>query len=110
MGRYFGRSRAKASTALDFLAPWNDRPAIALPQRPLPVESRKERAMNWDRIEGNWKQFKGKAREQWGDLTDDDLAVVEGKRQQLAGRIQERYGIARDEAERQIDDWLKRMH
>ncbi len=66
--------------------------------------------MNWDRIEGNWKQFKGKAREQWGDLTDDDLDVVEGKRQQLAGKIQERYGLAKDEAEQQIDDWLKRMH
>jgi uncharacterized protein YjbJ (UPF0337 family) len=66
--------------------------------------------MNWDRIEGNWMQFKGKAREQWGDLTDDDLDVVEGKRQQLAGKIQERYGLAKDEAERQIDDWLKRMH
>jgi uncharacterized protein YjbJ (UPF0337 family) len=66
--------------------------------------------MNWDRIEGNWKQFKGKAREQWGDLTDDDLDVVEGKRQQLSGKIQERYGLAKDEAERQIDDWLERMH
>jgi uncharacterized protein YjbJ (UPF0337 family) len=66
--------------------------------------------MNWDRIEGNWKQFKGKAREQWGDLTDDDLDVVEGKRQQLAGKIQERYGLAKDEVDRQIDDWLKRMH
>jgi uncharacterized protein YjbJ (UPF0337 family) len=66
--------------------------------------------MNWDRIEGNWKQFKGKAREQWGDLTDDDLDVVGGKRQQLAGKIQERYGLAKDEVDRQIDDWLKRMH
>jgi uncharacterized protein YjbJ (UPF0337 family) len=66
--------------------------------------------MNWDRIEGNWKQFKGKAREQWGDLTDDDLDVVEGKRQQLSGKLQERYGLAKDEAERQIDDWLKHMH
>ena len=64
--------------------------------------------MNWDRIEGNWKQFKGGAKERWGKLTDDDLDVVEGKREQLAGRIQERYGIAKDEAERQIDDWLAR--
>jgi uncharacterized protein YjbJ (UPF0337 family) len=53
--------------------------------------------MNWDRIEGNWKQFKGGAKEQWGKLTDDDLDVVEGKREQLAGRIQERYGIAKDD-------------
>jgi uncharacterized protein YjbJ (UPF0337 family) len=56
--------------------------------------------MNWDRIEGNWKQFKGKAKEKWGKLTDDDLDVVSGKRDQLAGRIQERYGIAKDDAER----------
>lgn len=62
--------------------------------------------MNWDRIEGNWKQFKGAAKEQWGNLSDDDLSVVEGKRDQLAGKIQERYGVAKDEAERQIDKWL----
>lgn len=61
--------------------------------------------MNWDRIEGNWKQFKGKMIEQWGKLTDDDLDRIAGKREQLVGRIQERYGIARDEAERQVDDW-----
>jgi uncharacterized protein YjbJ (UPF0337 family) len=64
--------------------------------------------MNWDRIEGNWKQFKGKAKEQWGKLTDDDLDVAAGMRDQLVGRIQERYGIAKDEAERQIDDWSRR--
>jgi uncharacterized protein YjbJ (UPF0337 family) len=61
--------------------------------------------MNWDRIEGNWKQIKGKAKEQWGKLTDDDFDVVGGKRDQLAGKIQERYGIGKDEAERQIDTW-----
>ena len=65
--------------------------------------------MNWDRIEGNWKQFKGKAKEQWGKLTDDDLDVAAGKRDQLVGKIQERYGIAKDEAERQIDEWTKGM-
>lgn len=64
--------------------------------------------MNWDRVQGNWKQFKGKAKEQWGKLTDDDLDVVAGKRDQLVGRIQERYGIAKDAAERQIDEWVKR--
>lgn len=58
--------------------------------------------MNQDIFEGNWKQFKGKVKEQWGKLTDDDLDVVGGRRDQLVGRIQERYGIARDEAERQI--------
>ena len=64
--------------------------------------------MNWDRIEGNWKQFKGKVKEQWGKLTDDDLDVAAGKRDQLVGRIQNRYGIAKDEAERQADDWAKK--
>ncbi|MGF1502840.1 MAG: CsbD family protein [Paracoccaceae bacterium] len=65
--------------------------------------------MNWDRIEGNWSQMKGAAREQWGALTDDDVAQMEGRREQLLGKIQERYGVARDEAERQIDDWADRM-
>jgi uncharacterized protein YjbJ (UPF0337 family) len=64
--------------------------------------------MNWDRIEGSWKQFTGAAKEQWGKLTDDDLTQINGKRDQLVGRIQERYGIAKDVAERQIDDWMKR--
>lgn len=61
--------------------------------------------MNWDRIQGNWKQVVGKAKAQWGKLTDDDLDVVAGRREQLAGRIQERYGIAKDEVEKQIADW-----
>ncbi len=61
--------------------------------------------MNWDRIAGDWKQFKGKVKEQWGKLSDDDLTRIEGKRDQLVGSIQQRYGIARDEAERQVSDW-----
>ncbi len=65
--------------------------------------------MNWDRIEGNWKQFTGKAKQQWGKLTDDDLTVVEGRRVELVGKIQERYGIAKDEAERQVKEWADRM-
>ncbi len=64
--------------------------------------------MNWDRIEGNWKQIKGKVQEQWGKLTDDDLDVAAGKREQLAGSIQNRYGIAKDEAERQVDEWARK--
>jgi uncharacterized protein YjbJ (UPF0337 family) len=64
--------------------------------------------MNWDRIKGNWREYKGKAKQQWGKLTDDDLDVVEGKREELAGKIQSRYGIAKDEAERQIDEWQNR--
>ena len=61
--------------------------------------------MNWDRIEGNWKQLKGKAQLQWGKLTDDDFSVIAGKREQLAGKLQERYGLAKDAAEKQINDW-----
>ena len=64
--------------------------------------------MNWDRIEGNWKQLKGKAQEQWGKLTSDSLDKIEGKREQLAGRIQETYGIGKDEAEKQIDEFQAR--
>jgi uncharacterized protein YjbJ (UPF0337 family) len=65
--------------------------------------------MNWDRVEGNWKQVAGKAREQWGKLTDSDWQVIGGKKDQLVGRIQERYGIAKDEASRQADDWAASM-
>ena len=61
--------------------------------------------MNQDTMKGRWKQLKGKAREKWGKLTDDDLDTIEGQREQLVGRIQERYGVARDEAERQVDSW-----
>jgi len=63
--------------------------------------------MNQDQAGGQWKQFKGKVKEQWGKLTDDDLQIVQGKQDQLIGRLQERYGIAREEAERQIRDFLK---
>ncbi|MEQ1803554.1 MAG: CsbD family protein [Gammaproteobacteria bacterium] len=61
--------------------------------------------MNWDRIEGNWKQATGKVKERWGKLTNDDLDVIAGRRDQLAGKIQERYGIAKDEAEKQLAAW-----
>jgi uncharacterized protein YjbJ (UPF0337 family) len=63
--------------------------------------------MNWDRIEGNWKQFKGKAREKWGKLTDNDWELIAGKKDQLVGRIQERYGISKDEAQKQADEWCR---
>ena len=65
--------------------------------------------MNWDRIEGNWKQFKGKARQKWGELTDDDLDKLAGKRDQLIGKIQERKGIARDRAEREVTEWARTL-
>jgi uncharacterized protein YjbJ (UPF0337 family) len=65
--------------------------------------------MNWDRIEGNWKQVAGKVKDNWGKLTADDLDVVKGKRDQLVARIQERYGIAHDEADKQVRDWERNM-
>ncbi|HLO61743.1 MAG TPA: CsbD family protein [Azonexus sp.] len=61
--------------------------------------------MNWDIVEGNWKQFKGKVKAQWGNLTDDQLDTIAGRRTELAGKIQEAYGISKDEAERQIRDF-----
>ena len=64
--------------------------------------------MNDDRMEGKWKQAKGKLKEQWGKLTDDDFDVIAGKRDQLLGRIQERHGIARDEAEKQVQEFERR--
>jgi len=61
--------------------------------------------MNWDQIAGNRKQVKGVVREKWGKLTDDDVDVIAGKRDILLGKIQERHGIAREEAEKQLKDW-----
>ena len=66
--------------------------------------------MNWDQIHGNWIRYKGKAHEQWGNLTDDDLERIKGKEEQLIGRIQERYGIAKEEAQRQVEEWMRRLH
>jgi len=63
--------------------------------------------MNWDQISGNWKQFKGSVKERWGKLTDDDLTVVAGKRDKLAGILQERYGYAKEEAEKELDEFSK---
>ncbi len=63
--------------------------------------------MNEDQIKGNWKQFKGKVKEKWGKLTDDDLDIVEGRTDQLVGKLQERYGIARQEAEKQYKEFIK---
>lgn len=64
--------------------------------------------MNWDRIKGSWKQVTGRVKAQWGKLTDDDLDVVAGHREQLAGKIQERYGVAKEEAERQLAEWERK--
>jgi uncharacterized protein YjbJ (UPF0337 family) len=62
--------------------------------------------MNWDRIEGNWKEFMGKAKQQWGKLTDDDLTQIKGRRDELSGRLQGYYGYGKDQAEREIDTWV----
>lgn len=65
--------------------------------------------MNWDQLEGKWKQMKGHVRKKWGKLTDDDFDVIKGKRQELSGKIQERYGIAKEEAEKQIGEFEREL-
>jgi uncharacterized protein YjbJ (UPF0337 family) len=65
--------------------------------------------MNWDRIEGNWKQFTGGIKSQWAKLTDDQLERIAGKREQLAGTIQETYGITKEATEKQISAWQSRL-
>ena len=62
---------------------------------------------SWDHVAGHWNEFAGKARQRWGELTDDDLAVIDGQHQRLIGKIQEHYGVIRDQAELQIAEWLK---
>jgi uncharacterized protein YjbJ (UPF0337 family) len=61
--------------------------------------------MNWDQIEGNWKQFTGKVKEKWGKLTDDDLTAIGGKKDQLAGKLQERYGYEKEMASKELDEF-----
>ena len=63
--------------------------------------------MNWDQVQGNWKQFTGQVRERWGDLTDDDLDRIAGNREQFIGQVQERYGLQRENAEREVDDFVR---
>jgi uncharacterized protein YjbJ (UPF0337 family) len=80
-------------------------PAAAL-SPPIPISERR-RLMDWNRVEGNWKQVKGKVKEHWGKLTDDDLDVIAGKRDQLEGKIQERYAKAKDDVRKDIDTWYE---
>lgn len=63
--------------------------------------------MNWDQIEGKWKQLQGAVLEKWGKLTNDDVDLIAGKRDQLVGKVQERYGLAKEAAEREVDDWTR---
>ncbi len=65
--------------------------------------------MNWDQIQGQWKQVKGKAQAKWGDITNDDWDRIDGRREQIVGLVQERYGKEREEAEREVDDWMTRQ-
>lgn len=66
--------------------------------------------MNWDQISGNWKQFKGKVKEKWGKLTDDDLTTIGGKKDQLAGKLQEHYGFQKAQAERELDEFARTLN
>ncbi len=66
--------------------------------------------MNWDQVKGNWTEFKGKVKQQWGELTDDDLDRMAGQRDQLVGQIQKRYGTTREEAERRVTEWEGSLH
>jgi uncharacterized protein YjbJ (UPF0337 family) len=65
--------------------------------------------MNWDQIEGSWKEMKGKAKQRWGKLTDDDLDVIAGKRDELIGKVQKRLGCEREQAEREVEAWKKQL-
>lgn len=85
---------------------------FSFPQRFGLTTSREEETamMDWNRVEGNWKQMKGKIKEQWGKLTDDDLDMIAGKRDPLEGKIQERYGYEKDRTRQDIDDWYGRQN
>jgi uncharacterized protein YjbJ (UPF0337 family) len=92
------------------IVPEHLRRAMGSPANTNATDDKENRAMNWDRVEGNWKEFKGKVQQKWGKLTKDDLDVIEGKRNELIGRLQQRYGVAKDQAEREIDTWLNTIH
>ena len=65
--------------------------------------------MNWDQMKGKWEQVKGRARSQWGKLTDDDFDRVQGRREELVGRIRERYGYTQEQAEKEVDEWIRKI-
>jgi uncharacterized protein YjbJ (UPF0337 family) len=71
-------------------------------EKPAP----KSQAKNWDIVAGNWKQFSGKVKQKWGQLTDDELAQVNGKREELEGMLQARYSYTKEQAQKEIDDWM----
>ena len=88
-----------AVLAVSALALFAAAPAITRPAHAADI------LPTWEQVEGNWNQFAGKVKQRWGKLTDDDLTVINGKRQELIGKVQERYGLAKAEAERQVRDW-----
>jgi uncharacterized protein YjbJ (UPF0337 family) len=83
--------------------PWNILTSASLARRTT------ECVMDWNRLEGNWKQFKGRAKEKWGRLTDDDLDVINGRQDQLEGKLQERYGLAKDQAKKDVEAWFRSL-
>jgi uncharacterized protein YjbJ (UPF0337 family) len=76
----------------------------------LPKVKVKEETMNWDVLKGQWKQMTGKVKAKWGKLTDDDLTTIGGKKDEFLGKLQERYGYKKDQAEREVDDFLRTMN
>lgn len=64
---------------------------------------------NWEQVAGKWKQFSGQVKKKWGNLSDDELMQVNGRRDVLVGKIQEKYGVAREEANKQIDEWISKL-
>ena len=65
--------------------------------------------MDWNRVEGSWKQFTGKVKEKWGKLTDDEITEINGNREQLEGKLQAKYGYAKDKAKEEVDAWCKNL-
>ena len=65
--------------------------------------------MNWDQVKGNWKQFSGRVKQKWGKLTDNDLTLIAGKRDEFIGKLQERYGFQKDKAEKEVDEFTRNL-
>jgi uncharacterized protein YjbJ (UPF0337 family) len=84
-------------------------PGTDLSATELSLDPKRSNTMNWDQVVGDWKQFKGKVKEKWGKLTDDDLTAIAGKRDQLAGKLQEKYGYAKEQVERELDEFTKML-
>jgi uncharacterized protein YjbJ (UPF0337 family) len=88
---------------MEYWRAWNLKANAAFLLHPINLEG--GYPMDWNRVEGNWKQVKGKVKENWGKLTDDDVDTINGWREQLEGKIQERYGLARDQVRKDVDTW-----